>query len=37
MNKAQALELEDSRKGTIYFLGNLEAVRRPSFDIGLVR
>ena len=36
MDKVQAFELADARKGTIYFLGNLEAERRPSFDIGLI-
>ena len=32
----QAHELEDARKGTIYFLGNLEVERRPSCDFGLI-
>ena len=32
----QAAELEDARKGTLYFLSKLEVERRPSFDIGLV-
>ena len=29
-------ELEDARKGTLYFLGKIEIVRRPSFELGLI-
>ncbi len=32
----QTLELDDARKGAVYFLGQLEVERRPSFDIGLI-
>ena len=32
----QKEELDDARKGTLFFLGKLEASRRPSFDLGLV-
>ena len=32
----QAVELENARKGTVYFLGKLEVERRPSFDVGLI-
>ena len=35
MNIQQA-ELDDARRGTIFFLGRLEATRRPSFDLGLL-
>ena len=32
----QQLELNDARRGALYFLGNLEVSRNPSFDLGLV-
>lgn len=31
----QEAELADARKGTVFFLGKLEANRQPSFDLGL--
>ncbi len=35
MNIQQA-ELEDARKGTLYFLSKIEMVSNPSFDLGLI-
>ena len=32
----QQAQLDDARKGTLYFLGNLNMVSVPSFDIGLI-
>ena len=36
MDNVQAAELADARRGALFFLGNLEVVRKPSFDLGLV-
>ena len=35
MNIQQA-ELDDARKGTIYFLGKLHVIKEPGFDLGLI-
>jgi len=32
----QTAELDDSRKGSVYFLGQLQIEQKPSFDIGLI-
>ena len=36
MDSVQQLELDDARRGTLFFLGNLEIHRIPSFDLGLI-
>ena len=36
MDKVQQAELDDARRGTLYFLGKLEVVKKPSFDCGLI-
>ena len=32
----QDVELADARKGCLYYLGKIDVVRKPSFDIGLI-
>ena len=36
ISEIQQEQLDDARKGTLYFLGNLEMVSVPSFDVGLI-
>jgi len=36
MDAVQQKELDNARHGTLFFLGNLEVIKEPSFDIGLV-
>ena len=36
MDDTQKAELDNARHGTLYFLGKLEVVKNPSFDLGLV-
>ena len=36
MDQLQQAELDDARRGTLYFLGKLEVVKKPSFDCGLI-
>ncbi len=32
----QQAELSDARRGTLYFLGKIEIIKQPSFDVGLI-
>lgn len=36
MNEIQQKELADARRGTVYFLSNLEMIKKPSFDLGII-